>query len=751
MGERSEQSELSGGTLTARNLDVIIRRLEGLGTFPSVIARAGQLSAEVDQAPDDEARAIARGRTLELIACDPSLTARVLALAAADCSPPPASLAQAADALGDDAVRAAIMSAGVLGDQATAADPVDVRALWKGSLARALAAGMIARRLGADGEEAYLCGLLGDLGTLMLACCMPKSLRRVIDAAAGGQGDAEACGREILGMAPSVIGKRLAEHWRLPRGVCETIWLCRQPPEAMPEAVSATTIATVVLADALAWELENSVTERMAPARSIDELAGQLGLAGQALADIRSELGGVVERRYAAMGLDDPNAPGRYRDALAGANAELGHLNADLRRRAGEMSGAAGAFEHLRGFAQSLGPDSTVPDVLERAARTMAAVVGGAPWPGGPIVAYAAAPQDEAALATRVAGTGRTEWRTFDAPALRRQGVGRPPQQAGQAIALLAHDPSDLTAWVDLARTVHQPLVCAGQWIGGVFLPHPRRGEAPDAEITEAAAATVALALAMVQSQSAAVRVSEQLAGASQALAATQDALAEARTLSVVGEMAAGAAHELNTPLAVISGRAQLMRQRSATEAEGRIWQLIADQAHVISDIISELVDFAAPPKASPTEFDLADLLAEVADEFRLSDAPQDAPPDVDIDMATDTPPVRADRAQIRHAVFELMTNAATADGGQVRIRLEGAFDEVRQAVVLKVVDFGPGMDEETAGRAFTPFFSLQKAGRRRGMGLPRVKRVVENNGGRVWLTTRRGQGTVVFVLLPTA
>ena len=112
---------------------------------------------------------------------------------------------------------------------------------------------------------------------------------------------------------------------------------------------------------------------------------------------------------------------------------------------------------------------------------------------------------------------------------------------------------------------------------------------------------------------------------------------------------------------------------------------------------------------------------------------------------------VRADRDQICAVVLELMTNAATAEEGRPRIRLEAEFDEVNEAVMLKVEDFGPGMDEETAGRVFTPFFSSQRAGRRRGMGLPRVKRIVESNGGRIWLKTRRGEGTTVYVLLPKA
>ena len=67
----------------------------------------------------------------------------------------------------------------------------------------------------------------------------------------------------------------------------------------------------------------------------------------------------------------------------------------------------------------------------------------------------------------------------------------------------------------------------------------------------------------------------------------------------------------------------------------------------------------------------------------------------------------------------------------------------------MTVRDTGPGMDARTLDSAFTPFFSAQRAGRRRGLGLPRAKRYVENNGGRIWIRTRPGEGTTVYVQLP--
>ena len=112
-------------------------------------------------------------------------------------------------------------------------------------------------------------------------------------------------------------------------------------------------------------------------------------------------------------------------------------------------------------------------------------------------------------------------------------------------------------------------------------------------------------------------------------------------------------------------------------------------------------------------------------------------------------PTVRVDREQIRSAIVELIANAATAAGAGAVVCLSASRDAAQYAVLLTVSDNGPGMDEETRGRAFTPFFSRQAAGRRKGLGLTRTKRQVENNGGQIWIRRSGPEGTSMCVQLP--
>jgi signal transduction histidine kinase len=100
--------------------------------------------------------------------------------------------------------------------------------------------------------------------------------------------------------------------------------------------------------------------------------------------------------------------------------------------------------------------------------------------------------------------------------------------------------------------------------------------------------------------------------------------------------------------------------------------------------------------------------------------------------------------------LLEAVTNAANAAAGPLHVVLGAQADPAGLAVQLTVQDDGPGMDAQTLQRAFAPFFSLQRAGRRRGLGLPKARRHVENNGGRMWLRSKPGRGACVVFQLPS-
>lgn len=239
----------------------------------------------------------------------------------------------------------------------------------------------------------------------------------------------------------------------------------------------------------------------------------------------------------------------------------------------------------------------------------------------------------------------------------------------------------------------------------------------------------------------------------------------QARKLEALAEFAAGAGHEINNPLAVISGQAQFLLnklrsprarllleeaggERAAAGEEGALvpgpgpaavalesadaeaaLRKIMEQAHRVHQILRELMQFARPPRPHPQTFDLREVVREAAGAMTEAAAAKR------VRLATTVPdgPVllRADPGQVRTAVVCLVRNAieaAPADGW-ASIRVEQSGDGMVEVVVE---DSGSGPPPAHREHLFDPFFSGRSAGRGRGMGLPTAWRLARQHGGDV-------------------
>lgn len=743
MVDNYQQSESSRGSLGPQELEATLRRLEGLETFPAVAA--GLLKRLLSSSAED---------LPAFIASDPAIAASVLAAGnRKGCAA--ATVSQAIALLGSDGLVERAMSVGVFcPSPARTPDPFDRLEFWRHCLAVAAGCQIIVQRLAlpAEPEEAWLCGLLHDLGKLALDRCWPKSFRRALEAARSHAGVLAEYEQHILGTDHCLVGHRLAELWRLPRTIAECIWLHRQPPGTIPASVSnEPLIGAVSLADALARHNRMGCPGEYAPSPSPDQRAKAMGLLPEELEEIAAETARQVEDRFKLLGLQRAWDFQPYLEAMRKSGAELTRVNQRMRGQMTGLASQAEAFKHLREFTSQLNGQSGVGEVLERIAALLACVTGAAVSADRPVAVYSLDEPGEPILAVRYDGVGAPAWRTFRGKEGAEANLTQSPAPAREVMARLLADEQELEAWLDLTDYIHRPLTCTATAVGGVLHPSQAEGTglSQSTELQEAICGSAALALVIVQGRQRATALGEQLAAASTVLAETHMALAEAKTLAAIGELAAGAAHEMNNPLAVISGRAQLMRDKAADENDRKTWATITEQAHRLSDIITELMDFASPPSPVPSAIDARELLSSAAAAFRNGDHPKAPSATVDIQVGEDTPRLWADRRQVEEVLLEAMANAAQAAEGNVRLRLAAETDDINAAVLLTVSDEGPGMDAQTVEAAFTPFFSLQPAGRRRGLGLPRAKRYVENNAGRMWLRSRKGAGTCVYVLLP--
>jgi signal transduction histidine kinase len=237
--------------------------------------------------------------------------------------------------------------------------------------------------------------------------------------------------------------------------------------------------------------------------------------------------------------------------------------------------------------------------------------------------------------------------------------------------------------------------------------------------------------------------------------------LRHADRLVTVGKLASGIAHELGTPLNVVSGRAKMIFQSPvADEPVRNNARIVMEQSERMAQIIRQLLDFARAGKPNKALVDLRNLVSStlsllrpIADKRRVT---------LQLDSSEQVPDVIADAAQLQQVVTNLVVNAvqATPESGVVQIHLRTANESprdselgvsraVRPYVCIVVSDRGTGMNEQTLERIFEPFFTTKDIGEGTGLGLAVAYGIVQEHGGFITVESKLAEGSRFEVYLP--
>jgi PAS domain S-box-containing protein len=225
-----------------------------------------------------------------------------------------------------------------------------------------------------------------------------------------------------------------------------------------------------------------------------------------------------------------------------------------------------------------------------------------------------------------------------------------------------------------------------------------------------------------------------------------EDQLQHAEKMASVGLLAAGVAHEVNTPLAGISSYTQLLRgQLDEQDPRQQVLEKIEKQSFRAAKIINGLLNFS---RASGTEFDRVDVNKVRADVLALVEHPLDGSPiRVRRELAERLPAIRGNENRIQQVFFNLILNARDAmpSGGWLTLRTH-ADDET---VVVEVSDTGHGIRREHLRRIYDPFFTTKGIGKGTGLGLSVSYGIVQEHGGAIFVESDPGHGTTFQVALP--
>ena len=234
-----------------------------------------------------------------------------------------------------------------------------------------------------------------------------------------------------------------------------------------------------------------------------------------------------------------------------------------------------------------------------------------------------------------------------------------------------------------------------------------------------------------------------------------QERLLQAARLADIGQLAAGVAHEINTPLASIALRAEsLLRAASdpqllATEAFKnfpRYLKTIDEEIFRCKKIIAALLEFSRARKPETHATDLNSLTERAADLVGHQMKLRQVSLTLNLDPAVGLIP--ADDGQLRQALIALLMNAldATSPGGRVEIATRR---DAGGTVTVSVADTGSGIAREHLDKIFSPFFTTKPLGQGTGLGLAICHGIVTSHGGEIRVESEVGVGTRVSMLLP--
>jgi len=235
--------------------------------------------------------------------------------------------------------------------------------------------------------------------------------------------------------------------------------------------------------------------------------------------------------------------------------------------------------------------------------------------------------------------------------------------------------------------------------------------------------------------------------------------LRHSERLASVGQLAAGLAHELGTPLNIISGRAEYLarRSRSPDEIKDNL-EVIRSQSERIASIVRRLLEFARRKEPNFRSVDLPALLDNI--HHMLEHQLQAKHIRVEFESAQGLPVIHADPDLLQQVFLNLYSNAlhALSDGGLIRIGVkiaderDGRPSSENSARRLRIVfeDNGAGITREHLDRVFDPFFTTKDIGEGTGLGLSVIYGIIKDHGGEIRVESDYGQFTRFVIDLPT-
>jgi two-component system, NtrC family, sensor kinase len=226
-----------------------------------------------------------------------------------------------------------------------------------------------------------------------------------------------------------------------------------------------------------------------------------------------------------------------------------------------------------------------------------------------------------------------------------------------------------------------------------------------------------------------------------------QDQMMQVEKLSSIGLLAAGIAHEVNTPITGISSFTQLLlKQTSDGDQRKPILEKIEKQTFRAAEIVNGLLNFARMNGSEFTDLDLNVLIRESLS--LLDHQMRQSRVKVESSLDETIPPVYGNCGKLQQVFINLFLNARDAMGSGGDLKVRTAMND--EMVIVDIKDTGVGITEENIKRIYDPFFTTKRTGKGTGLGLAVTYGIIQEHGGRIFVESTPGSGTSFRLKLPT-
>lgn len=240
------------------------------------------------------------------------------------------------------------------------------------------------------------------------------------------------------------------------------------------------------------------------------------------------------------------------------------------------------------------------------------------------------------------------------------------------------------------------------------------------------------------------------------AQAQLNEELVQSSKMAALGKLAAGVAHEVNNPLAVIREKAGWMRDLLEEEdvQSSLNFQEFDDAVHKIEQhveragqVVHRMLGFARRMEPVCNDVYINDVLKQTA--VFLDNEVHFRNIELVWDLMADIPAIQSDASQIQQVILNLLNNAIDAIGRDGHIQISTGYEEDKEMISISIRDSGPGIDKEIQKHLFDPFFTTKKVGEGTGLGLSISYSIINKLGGNICFDSEEGQGTQFIILLP--